>query len=202
MWEISLAMLVLVWSLVSLARFKERGRQRGVRSRNVVPLRRTAGVGPSARRGTRRARVPLVAISFALAAASFAYAMPDVLEMAPHGRTLRARTRLREAQQRRREVAIPEVGGSPRGGAPMPVASEPGRAAGGGNGEEGKDVGPSSARGQLTLAAPPAEATAATAPAETAEEPVEPTPLPSVTPTVEPTPTPTVEPTPTATPTS
>src|SRR5919108_361342 len=80
-WEISLALLVLAWSLLSLGRYERlKGRwwaRRSVHPPNVIRL---PGARPPLLAPRRhRLKFLVMATGFATAAASFAYAMPNIL---------------------------------------------------------------------------------------------------------------------------
>ncbi|CAN5654957.1 hypothetical protein BH24ACT26_BH24ACT26_12250 [soil metagenome] len=200
-WEISLALLVLAWSVISL-RFgrSPRGAARAGRGR-VVRL-------PSRSRSHRRylfrkqrGRAPLVAVGFALAAASVAYALPNLVEIAPHGRRAVSRqSRLRQAERRVEAGATSPVGAPQERARPAPT--EPGApaevvAATSGGQELSTPQGKS---GGLDLGASLPGLAAGTPPVGDETTPPTPLPTPTPTPTIEPTPTPTLEPTPTPTP--
>jgi hypothetical protein len=83
-WEISLAVLVLAWSLLSLGRFERLKRRRRARRQvptNVIRLhdgRLSVGIRSGSSRSLR-IKALLVATGFAVVAASFAYAMPNIV---------------------------------------------------------------------------------------------------------------------------
>jgi hypothetical protein len=85
-WELSLAFLVLAWSLVSLGRAGDwvgRLRRRAPAPRNVIPLRRVRVRQPP--RPSHPLRALAVALAFAVGATGFAYALPNVIRIAPAG---------------------------------------------------------------------------------------------------------------------
>jgi hypothetical protein len=196
-WEISLAVLVLAWSLLSLGRYerlKRRwwARRSTGRASNVIRL---PGARPPLLAPRRhRLKLLVMASAFATAAASFAYAMPNILVLEHRQR---GREGVRQASGRGVVPARPAPQGdaptgTPRPPAPAAGAREPGRSP-----EAAREVG-----GELGVtAAPPApaspepEAEPPTPPPAAAEPSSTPSPSPS------PTPTPTIEPTPTPTPT-
>ena len=171
-WEISLALLVLASSLLRL-RTRRAGRTRA-----------------GARAPSRRLRAAFVGLGFALAAASFTYAMPDL--PAPEGSTRTSSQRLRAAADKARDFGDGAstrrkgVSGPERTSAVPPTLPDNwrGRAS-----DEAQVSGALEAAGRVDpspdadVAKPTPEATGSPTP--------EPTALPTVTPAAEPTQTPT-----------
>jgi hypothetical protein len=195
-WEISLALLVLAWSLLSLGRY-ERLKRRWWARRSVHPpnVIRLPGARPPLLAPRRhRLKFLVMATGFATAAASFAYAMPNILVLEHRQR---GREGVRQASGRGVVPARPAPQGdaptgTPRAPAPAARAREPGRSP-----EAAREVG-----GELEVTASPPE------PASPEPEAEPPTPPPAAaepsgtpSPSRSPTPTPTIEPTPTPTPT-
>ena len=106
-WEISLAVLVLLWSLASL---------RTRRAHRSQP--RPARVGT-------RGRALLVAMGFAIAAASFAYAMPNLPALEGHKRPPELRLRSAVASERRGGSEADVTDQSPRGGGGSETQPQP-----------------------------------------------------------------------------
>ena len=169
-WEISLALLVLGWSLLSL-RSRLSGRARG-------PL--------GAR--SRRTRAALIGLGFALAAASFTYAMPNLPAPETGDRTAPQRLRgggRKGAAHGARTSPVPAASGA-EASTPSADPTAPPQ-------EPGDRVHAQLAGSFGVQAAPddrprPSESAS---PGAAASPTPEPTPLPTVTPSVEPTPTPT-----------
>jgi hypothetical protein len=81
-WELSLALLVLVWSLVSLARARSWSLRARGRAPNVVSLQERRRLHESRRARSSPLRAVVVAVAFALVAGSFAMALPSVIRVA------------------------------------------------------------------------------------------------------------------------
>ena len=172
-WEISLALLVLGWSLWSLrSRFSGRAR------------------GPLGAR-SRRTRAALVGLGFALAAASFTYAMPNLPAPEPSDRS--GPQRLRGAEREVRDQGArssPSPGASGAEAGPPSVHAAPGPQERGGEGDRTQLAGTfglqagSDDRRRPSQTETPAPATPATPATPTPE----PTPLPTASPSSQPSP--------------
>ena len=203
-WEISLALLVLVWSLISLGlgRSRRRGPVVGRWASPTTVVRRAERprARPSLAR-RRRGRAWIAALGFAVAAASFAYAMPNIIDLAPGG------VRDRAASARGRDAARPGRDAPQlHDGAPSAIgAPNDGRASvehGGPSDDAPAQGEESGVIGELEVDGSDADGSAdAPAPSLGGGSPAfSPEPNPSPTPT--PTPEPTPEPSPTPEPTS
>jgi hypothetical protein len=198
-WEISLALLVLLWSLISLTapRWRRRLRRRPPHPVNVVHL----PLNPvSMGRGSawQRARTVVVAAGLALAAASLAFATPTIIGIAPQKQRRVDGPRLRP----RPEPAVARPADGDDRGRPGPAREARDDGASAAEPLQGSEQGAALVPG---AGATPLEPRAGTptpgpAPMPTPEPTPEPTPTPTLEPTPEPTPTPTLEPTPTTTP--
>ncbi|HEX2236085.1 MAG TPA: hypothetical protein VHK89_07400 [Actinomycetota bacterium] len=194
-WELSLALLVLVWSLVSLARARSWSLRARGRAPNVVSLQERRRLHESRRAPSNPLRAVVVAVAFALVAGSFAMALPSVIRIARPERGALAgadgSVGGRGGEQHpRRATARPTAAPESEAGVPSEPEHVPpeGLTRTVGVGSESSVEG-----GEASADVPVAVESSTPSPT--------PSPTPSATPTAEPSPTPTPsEPEPTSTP--
>lgn len=194
-WELSLALLVLVWSLVSLARARDWSLRARGRSANVVSLQERRRLHEARRARAHPLRAVVVATAFAVVAGSFAFALPSVIKVArPERGSLAGAAEGAGAEGRRAsggsagEAAAPSENGEGQAMSP--------RGASGSRVRVG-EITPEGAGGAARGGAPTMSGTGSSTPETPAPTP---SPEPSATPTTEPTPSPSpTEPTPTPT---
>lgn len=199
-WELSLALLVLVWSLVSLARARDWSLRGRGRAANVVSLQERRRLHEARRARAHPLRAVVVAAAFAVVAGSFAFALPSVIKVARPGRGSLAGAAEGAVSEGRRSTggSAGEAAASFESGEEQ--AMSPGGASGSGvrpgeitrRGAVGAERGGAPIPSRAGSPAPPALTPDATPSAQPSPTPtIEPSPSPSPT---EPTPTPTVSP--------